>query len=172
MSVTFRSKQPYLQVAHEELFHIGEVIKPCDYSGNWYSEEAKLEFEKLPDPDRVNSSYLFCEGEKHNEITLEREDAIAGMREYIKKRGDWLIVELSPDGKALEEPGGTIFECKTPWYNLTPAIYTGKTPADGKTFVFNQGEEQNCYVTSNLEEIKLLRGYIKTLADKSIYEVK
>lgn len=26
MSVTFRSKQPYLQVAHEELFHIGEVI--------------------------------------------------------------------------------------------------------------------------------------------------
>lgn len=104
MSVTFRSKQPYLQVAHEELFHIGEVIKPCDYSGNWYSEEAKLEFEKLPDPDRVNGSYLFCEGEKHNEITLEREDAIAGMREYIKKRGDWLIVELSPDGKALEEP--------------------------------------------------------------------
>lgn len=61
---------------------------------------------------------------------------------------------------------------KPPWYNLTPAIYTGKTPADGKIFVFNQGDGQNRYITSSLEEIKLLRGYIKTLVNKSIYEVK
>lgn len=56
--------------------------------------------------------------------------------------------------------------------NCKKRIYTGKTPADGIIFVFNQGDGQNRYITSSLEEIKLLRGYIKTLVNKSIYEVK
>ena len=31
----------------------------------------------------VNKSYFFCEGSGNNELTLEREDAIEGMRAYI-----------------------------------------------------------------------------------------
>lgn len=98
MKVIFRSKQPYLQVAHEEIFHVGAVVTSYNVDGEWLGSQAEWEtLQKLPDPERVNRSYCFCEGEKHNRLTLEREDAIEGMRAYIAQRDDYLIVELNAE---------------------------------------------------------------------------
>lgn len=67
MKVLFRSKQSYLQVAHEELFHVGVVITSYDVNGKWLGSQAEWEaLQKLPDPEMVNNSYCFCEGEEHN----------------------------------------------------------------------------------------------------------
>lgn len=95
MSVTFRSRQAFLQVSHEDIFHVGVVNTPYAEGGRWVGSDEEWEaLQKLPDPDNVNGSYTFSEGEAHNELTLTREDAIAGMRAYIQKRNDNLIVEL------------------------------------------------------------------------------
>lgn len=65
MKVLFRSKQSYLQVAHEELFHVGVVITSYDVNGKWLGSQAEWEaLQKLPDPEMVNNSYCFCEGEE------------------------------------------------------------------------------------------------------------
>lgn len=82
--VTFRSKQAFLQVSHETIFHVGVVSTPYDGKGRWIGSTAEWEkLQSLPDPDMVNKSYFFCEGSGNNELTLEREDAIKGMRAYI-----------------------------------------------------------------------------------------
>ena len=58
MKVIFRSKQSYLQVAHEELFHVGVVITSYDVNGKWLGSQAEWEaLQKLPDPEMVNNSY-------------------------------------------------------------------------------------------------------------------
>lgn len=172
MKVIFRSKQSYLQVAHEELFHVGVVVTSYDVNGKWLGSQAEWEaLQKLPDPEMVNNSYCFCEGEKHNQLTLEREDAIEGMRAYIAQRGDYLIVELNAEGNVPADPEGAVFECRTPLTKLYPAIYKGTTSAGGRTFVFNRGENQNRYITSSSEEIKILREFINQRVDAEFTEV-
>lgn len=98
MSVKFRSRQAYLSVAHEELFHVGVQNILKDEAGNWIGTsggtEAKEAVSKLPDPEMVGCSYCFSEGKNHNQLTLTRDDAIEGMRAYIQRRGDNLITEL------------------------------------------------------------------------------
>ena len=172
MKAIFRSKQSYLQVAHEELFHVGAVITSYDVDGKWLGSQAEWEaLQKLPDPEMVNRSYCFCEGEKHNQLTLEREDAIEGMRAYIAQRVDYLIVELDNKGHVkYDEPEGVIFECETPLTKLYPSVYRGYSSV-GKVFVFNMGEDQNRYITSNLEEIKILREFINQRIDTKFTEV-
>lgn len=172
MKVIFRSKHPYLQVTHEELFHVGVVVTSYGVDGEWLGSQAEWEtLQKLPDPERVNRSYCFCEGEEHNQLTLEREDAIEGMRAYIAQRDDYLIVELNAQGNVPADPEGVVFECRTPLTKLYPAMYKGCTPAEGKTFVFNRGENQNRYITSDSEEIKILREFINQRVDAEFTEV-
>lgn len=174
MKVIFRSKQPYLQVTHEELFHVGVVITSYGVDGKWLGSQAEWEaLQKLPDPEMVNNSYCFGEGEKHNQLTLEREDAIEGMRAYIASRGDYLIVELNAEGNILpaDPEESVVFECRTPLTKLYPAIYKGTTSAVGRTFVFNRGENQNRYITSSSEEIKILREFINQRVDAEFAEI-
>lgn len=96
MSITFRSRQAYLSLAHETVFHVGVQSDMFNNKGEWIgSPEAWEARQKLPDPDMSGKVYEFCEGADHNELTLTREDAIEGMRAYIKSRGDILIVEVS-----------------------------------------------------------------------------
>lgn len=122
----------------------------------------------------VGSGYFFIEGADHNEITLENEDVIEGIRAYIASMqgvNAGKIVELE-NGKEPADPEGVIFECRTPLYQLYPAIYKGISIAEGKTFSFNRGERQNRYITNDAEEIKILRNYIKTRVDNMFTEVK
>lgn len=172
MKVVFQSKQAYLQIAHENIFHVGEVITPYSFDGRWLGSQEEYEaLQKIPDPEMVNKLYCFREGEKHNQLTLEREDAIEGMRAYIAQRGDYIIVELDNEGRVkYDEPEGAIFECETPLTNLYPSVYRGYSSV-GKIFVFNMGENQNRYITSNLEEIKILREFIKGRTDEKFREV-
>ena len=171
--VTFRSKQAFLQVPHELIFHVGVVHAPYDEKGKWIGSTEEWEkLQSLPDPDMVNNSYTFLEGVGNNELTLEREDAIEGMRAYIASRNDYLIVELDEEGNEPADPEGTVFECKTTLYQLYPAIYKGVSTAEGKTFSFNRGEKQNRYITNDAEEIKILRDYIKTRVDNEFTEVR
>lgn len=145
--------------------------KPYKDAGKPNIDYAKCEELGIKDPDSVGSGYLFREGADHNEITLENEDVIEGIRAYIASRNDYLIVELE-DGKEPADPEGTVFECKTALYQLYPAIYKGVSTAEGKTFSFNRGEKQNRYITNDAEEIKILRDYIKTRVDNMFTEVK
>lgn len=100
MGVTFRSEQAYLMVAHDTIFGVGlvpTIYKPTeDGKGRvWIGTQEEWEaLQKLPDPEMVNRSYTFSEGADHNQLTLEREDAIEGMRSYIKRRKDRLITEV------------------------------------------------------------------------------
>ena len=98
MKVTFRSKQAGLSVAHETLFHVGVQHDMFNNAGEWIGSPEEWEKrQKLPDPDMVGKTYEFFEGEDHNELTLTREDAIEGMRAYIQRRADDLIVEVKDD---------------------------------------------------------------------------
>lgn len=69
-----------------------------------------------------------------------------------------------------DEPEGVIFECETPLTKLYPSVYRGYSSV-GKVFVFNMGEDQNRYITSNLEEIKILREFINQRIDTKFTEV-
>lgn len=105
--------------------------KPYKDNGNPNIDYAKCEELGIKDPDSVGSGYSFREGADHNEITLENEDVIEGIRAYIASRNDYLIVELV-DGKEPADPEGTVFECKTALYQLYPAIYKGVSTAEVK----------------------------------------
>lgn len=84
--VTFRCKEKNFTLAHDEVFHVGVVRTPYAEGGRWIgSKEEWDKLQSLPDPERVNGSYFFGEGENSNELTLERDDAIEGMRAYIKR---------------------------------------------------------------------------------------
>ena len=49
--VTFRSKQAFLQVSHETIFHVGVVSTPYDGKGRWIGSTAEWEkLQSLPDP--------------------------------------------------------------------------------------------------------------------------
>ena len=104
--VTFRSKQPYFQLSYMDVFKVGFITvpvvggKPYKDNGNPNIDYAKCEELGIKDPDSVGSGYSFREGADHNEITLENEDVIEGIRAYIASRNDYLIVELV-DGKEL-----------------------------------------------------------------------
>ncbi|MGI5897208.1 MAG: hypothetical protein ACOX6U_09685 [Oscillospiraceae bacterium] len=98
MSVTFRSKQAGLSVAHETIFSTGVQHDMFNNAGEWIGSPDEWEKrQKLPDPDMVGKSYQFFEGEDYNELTLTSEDAIEGMRAYIQHRADDLIVEVKDD---------------------------------------------------------------------------
>lgn len=102
--VTFRSKQPYFQLSYMDVFRVGFITvpvvggKPYKDNGKPNIDYAKCEELGIKDPDSVGSGYLFREGADHNEITLENEDVIEGIRAYIASRNDYLIVELE-EGK-------------------------------------------------------------------------
>ena len=64
-----------------------------------------------------------------------------------------------------------MFECRTPLTKLYPAIYKGCPSVGGRTFVFNRGENQNRYITSDSEEIKILREFINQRVDAEFTEV-
>ena len=165
--VVFQAEKSYLQVAHDELFHVGVVNTPYKPSEDgksrvWIGSEAEWEaLQKLPDPDMINCSYTFSEGADHNQLTVEREDVIEAMRAYAKTT-DNCIAELDVDGNFPADPEGTPFIADTPHTVLTPAMYKGISTAEGKTFRFNMGEERNKYITSDAEEISIIRGYIKS----------
>ncbi|MBS5284633.1 MAG: hypothetical protein KHY46_12365 [Clostridiales bacterium] len=97
--VTFRSKQAYLQISHETLFHVGDdavrFANLFDGKMRWIGTQEQYEkLQSLPDPDHAGGSYIFLGGADHNELTVEREDVIQAMRAYIEARHDDLIVEV------------------------------------------------------------------------------
>lgn len=171
--VVFQSEQAYYSIPHDELFHVGVVhatYKPTeDGKGRVFigSQEEWEALQKLPDPDMVNRSYTFSEGADHNQLTVERDDVIEAMREFIRGT-DNRIVELDADGNFPAEPEGTPFIADIPHKVLTPAMYCGRTTAEGKTFRFNMGVERNKYITADAEEISIIRGYIKAHANTGI----
>ena len=172
MSITFRSRQAQLMVSHDEIFHVGVVhtlYKPKEGGGiEWCGSSEEWDtLQKLPDPDMVNRSYWFREGENRNELTLEREDAIEGMRAYTKRCGG-MVVELDENGEKPALPEGTMFVSKIAGYQLHPAVYKGCTTAEGKTFNFNMGSGRNEYITADPEEISLIRSYVRNTQNCTI----
>lgn len=171
--VVFQAEKAFYMVSYEHLFRVGVVhtlYKPTeDGKGRvWIGSQEEWEaLQKLPDPDMVGYSYIFNEGIHHNQLTLEREDSIKAMREYIKTT-DNFIVELDAEGNFPAEPEGTPFIANTPHKVLTPAMYAGNSKAEGKTFRFNMGVERNKYITADAEEISLIRGYIKAYTNAGI----
>ena len=168
MSATFRSKQSYLQVAHDDLFHIGYQPYGNGYTTNqdtgeykqYVTNEEMERIKKLPDWKNIGRGYLFEKGVDHNEFFTESAEVIEAMRVYIASRKDTLIVEMDENGEEPVLPEGTVFRSKIAGYQLYPAIYIGRTPADGKTFNFNMGAGRNEYITAVPEEISLIRSYV------------
>lgn len=92
--VVFESKQSNLSVAHESLFHCGVIMCPPYKAG---VSPLELDIEALREmgikaPEMYNRTYMFMEGENHNQLTLETEEEIEAMREFIKANPD--IVEI------------------------------------------------------------------------------
>lgn len=97
MSVTFLSKQPYLQVAKCLLYPVPEY---CD-EDTYYSETGEtgepgepVHIERqivgMGFDSEVKGCYIFQEGEKHNKLTLTNPDEIERMRAFIECR-DYII---------------------------------------------------------------------------------
>lgn len=175
--VTFRSKKAFLQISYMDVFKVGFIEVPVVAGKPIIDGKPNIDYAKckelgIKDPDHVGGGYLFKDGAGSNELTLEAEDVITAMREYVASRNDYLIVELDAEGNEPVEPEGTSFECRTPLTQLHPASYKGVTTAEGKTFNFNMGENQNRYITADAEEIKVLRAYIASRVDEEFTEVK
>lgn len=101
------------------------------------------------------------EGEEHNKLTLNTEEEITTMRTFAST-SDGMIVELDIEGNEPAEPEGTPFVSKTAGLVLYPAVYRGYTPAEGKPFRFTMGSDRNKYITSDPDEISVLRSYIRS----------
>ena len=91
MSVTFRSKQPYLQVAKCLLYPVSNF---CDEE-TYYSETGTpvhviRETVGIGFNSKIEGCYIFQEGEKHNKLTLTDPDEIDRMRAFIESR-DYII---------------------------------------------------------------------------------
>lgn len=176
--VTFRSKKAFLQISYMDVFKVGFIEVPVVAGKPIIDGKPNIDYAKckelgIKDPDMIGGSYTFMEGEKNNELTLEDEDVITAMREYVASRNDYLIVELDAEGNEPAEPEGVIFESKTPCFQLYPSYYKHISTAEGKTFNFNMGEKQNRYITSDAGEIKTLRDYASSaLGMFNIKEVK
>ena len=86
MSVTFRSKQPYLQVAKCLLYPVSNF---CDEE-TYYSETGTPVHVIRETNSKIEGCYIFQEGEKHNKLTLTDPDEIERMRAFIESR-DYII---------------------------------------------------------------------------------
>lgn len=171
--VVFQAERAFHNVTHDHLFHVGYQPE-LEYFNETLGKVVTIatpeqleERAKLPASHMVNRSYVFSEGEAHNQLTLETDEEITAMREYVKTT-DNFIVELDEEGNFPAEPEGTPFIAKIPHKVLTPAMYRCTTTAEGKTFRFNMGEERNKYITTDAEEISIIRGYIKAHANTGI----
>lgn len=171
--VLFQSEKAFLQVSHDNLFHVGYQPE-LEYFSQTLGKAVTVatpeqleERAKLPAPHKVNRSYVFSEGEAHNQLTLETDEEITAMREYIKGT-DNSIVELDAEGNFPADPEGTPYIADIPHKVLTPAMYCDRTTAEGKTFRFNMGVERNKYITADVEEISTIRGYIRSHANTGI----
>lgn len=119
MSVVFRSKQSYLQVAYETIFKCGTDItslgKMFRHNGDGYfnenmsfhfptttydkrnfigTDEQWKQLQDQPDYKMVGRSYLFGAGEGCNELVLDDAQVIEAFRAYIATRADGLVVEV------------------------------------------------------------------------------
>lgn len=104
MKAVYKSAKPYLQIGYWEV----NARVPV------YCGERVLESGVIIPPERVgtgvilpdselerNRSYLFSEGEKHNQLTLTDPKEILNMREYI--RGLEQFTEVFCEGDPVEE---------------------------------------------------------------------
>lgn len=166
----FQSEKAYLNVHHENLFHVGVVhtlYKPTDDGkGNlWIGSQEEWEYlQSLPAPNMVNRSYCFMEGDKHNQLTLTTDVEIEAMRVYAKTT-DNAIVELDEDGNFPADPEGTPFISMEPHKVLYSGAFGG---ALNKTIRFNMGVERNKYITTDADEISAIRGYVRSHANCGI----
>lgn len=184
--VIFQAEKKYYTVSYEHLFKCGTDISALanlfwhnddgytDKSGCYHfptttldkehffgTEEEWERLQALPDWRNAGSSYNFVSGKGRNELVLEDPVVIEAMRAYIKSRNDNVIVELDEEGNFPAEPEGTPFIAREPHKVLTPVMYMSTSSTEGKTFRFNMGVERNKYITTDPEEIRIIRGYIK-----------
>lgn len=114
MKAVYECKQSYLSLGY------GDVNRYVPVMGVSYND-AKVEYNSDPHivgytvqenvPQRLEF-YLFCEGENHNQITITDPKEIYNMREYIQRRHDDLITEVSFEGNEadLENPVESVSE--------------------------------------------------------------
>lgn len=190
--IIFRAEKKNYAVPYEHLFKCGTDItalanlfrhnddgytdeKGCFHfptttldKEHFFGIEAEWErLQALPDWKNAGRSYIFTSGKGCNELVLEDPVVIEAMRAYAKTT-DNVIVELEEDGSFPADPEGTPFISREPHKTLTPSMYSGKTSAGGKIFRFNMGEERNRYITTDSEEISIIRGYIRSHANCGI----
>lgn len=187
--VVFQSEKKYYAVPYEHLFKCGTDIialanrfrhnddgytdeKGCFHfptttldKEHFFGTEAEWErLQALPDWKNAGRTYIFCSGKECNELVLEDPVVIEAMRVYAKTT-DNLIVELEEDGSFPADPEGTPFISREPH----KVLYSGAFEGDlDKTIHFNMGEERNKYITADVEEIRAIRGYIRSHANCGI----
>lgn len=178
--VVFRAERGYYAVPYEHLFKCGTDILALanlfrsdggriifDKKHFFGSEEEWERLQALPDWKNAGRSYIFASGKGHNELVLEDPVVIEAMRAYAKTTNN-IIVELDEDGTFPAAPEGTPFIARMSYKVLTPAMYMDRTPAEGKTFIFNMGEERNKYITTDADEIRTIRRYVRSHANCGI----
>lgn len=102
MRAVFRAKKPYYQIARDEVMRIYPVYSE---PGEYYSESGfrvtvnrgYIGNSVKVDLSRRGGSFVFSEGEKHNQLILTDPAEIAGMRAFIEARE--YIEELSCDSE-------------------------------------------------------------------------
>lgn len=157
--VVFKSNKRYLQVAHENLFHCGCISIPTK-PGTIEPDYDKARELGIPVPEKLNSGYCFAEGEEHNLLTLETEEEIKAMREYLK--GNKYIVELDGNMNEPEDPKGAVVYVivrGSKDYTTHSTALAGRTDIKpNRVYNFVGGK----YVTADEAEIKKLDAYIKS----------
>lgn len=103
MRAVYESTQPYLQVGYWDVNATVPAYSEAKITKNGVivAPEEVGTIVNLPESElERNRSYLFSEGENHNQLTLTDPREILNMREFIKGRE---ITELYCEGNPLEE---------------------------------------------------------------------
>lgn len=103
MRAVYESTQPYLQVGYWDVNATVPAYSEAKITKNGVivAPEEVGTIVNLPESElERNRSYLFSEGENHNQLTLTDPREILNMREFIKGRE---ITELYCEGDPVEE---------------------------------------------------------------------
>ncbi len=175
--VVFRAERKYYAVPYEHLFKCGTDISALanlfhsdggcivrDKKHFFGTDDEWERLQALPDWKNAGRSYVFASGKGNNELVLKDPVVIEAMRVYAKTT-DNTIVELEEDGSFPADPEGTPFISREPHKVLYSAKFEGDLD---KTIRFNMGEERNKYITTDVDEIRAIRRYVRSHANCGI----
>jgi hypothetical protein len=123
-------------------------------------------------PPAEDCSWIFCEGENHDELILTDPEEIAAMREYIKTAHRFK--EISDENATEKEYGVTEYRLNDGVPSgtmLTSVMCEGHSVDDNKVMYFDMGDDARSYITDDPQIIDMIDRYLANTQNPFFYKV-